>query len=98
MQSINAHPSNVSTHSNNSQHISRAPSVNGSTHNSVVGSITPRVLNIIDDTVVNQVIEIHEIVESAAATTTTTTTEQTPLNMNAPQNLIQPPEEDDGFM
>ena len=97
MQSINAHPSNVSTHSNNSQHISRAPSVNGSTHNSVVGSITPRVLNIIDDTVVNQVIEIHEIVESADSTTTTTT-EQMPLNMNAHQNLIQPPEEDDGFM
>ena len=98
IQSINTHPSNVSTHNNNSQHVSRAPSVNGSTHNSVVGSVTPRVLNIIDDTVVNQVIEIHEIVESPPSTTTTTTTEQQPLNMNVNQNLIQPPEDDDGFM
>jgi hypothetical protein len=41
--------------------MSRAPSVNGSTHNSVIGSNTPRILNINEDNTANQVIEVHEI-------------------------------------
>ena len=53
----------ASVRSNNgSQHVSRAPSVNGSTHNSVVDSNTPRVLNNIEDNTANQIIEVHEIV------------------------------------
>ena len=52
----------ASVHSNNgSQRASRAPSVNGSTHNSVIGSNTPRVLNSNEDNTANQSIEIHEI-------------------------------------
>jgi hypothetical protein len=62
----NIHPSGASAASvrsnNGSQHVSRAPSVNGSTHNSVVGSNTPRVLNNIEDNNANQIIEVQEIV------------------------------------
>jgi hypothetical protein len=71
--SNNIHPSNASAASvrsnNGSQHVSRAPSVNGSTHNSVVGSNTPRVLNSIEDNNANQIIEVHEIVSVDIAQT-----------------------------
>jgi hypothetical protein len=53
----------ASARSNNgSQHASRAPSVNGSTHNSVIGSNTPRLLNNNDDDNANQIIEVQEII------------------------------------
>ena len=55
----------ASARSNNgSQHASRAPSVNGSTHNSVIGSNTPRLLNNNDDDNANQVIEVQEIINA----------------------------------
>jgi hypothetical protein len=81
---MNNNTNNVSTsspasvHSNNgSQHVSRAPSVNGSTHNSVIGSNTPRILNNIEDNTANQAIEIHEI-----ASVNTTQAQNTQNNQN----------------
>jgi len=53
------------TPGNMSQRISRPHSVAGSTHNSVVGSNTPRNLGDLDTTAPNQVIEIHEIQPAA---------------------------------
>jgi len=59
----NTPPSLNTSHTpgNMSQRISRPHSVAGSTHNSVVGSNTPRNLGDLDTTAPNQVIEIHEI-------------------------------------
>jgi hypothetical protein len=57
-------PSNtnaISTPGNMSQRASRPQSISGSTHNSVIGSNTPRNLGDTETETPNQVIEVHEI-------------------------------------
>jgi hypothetical protein len=77
-----------------SQHVSRPHSVAGSTHNSVIGSNTPRNLGDLETTASNQVIEIHEIQQpELAPPALVIPTENLQININ---NIpLQNPEDDD---
>ena len=87
----NATPNASHSHTpgNMSQHISRPHSVAGSTHNSIIGSNTPRNLGDLEPTAPNQTIEIHEIQQPALVLPT----ENLQINVN---NIpSQNPEDDD---
>jgi hypothetical protein len=77
-----------------SQRVSRPHSVAGSTHNSVIGSNTPRNLGDLETTAPNQTIEIHEIQQPALAPPVQVLpTENLQINMN---NIpLQNTEDDD---
>jgi hypothetical protein len=82
------------TPGNMSQRVSRPHSVAGSTHNSVIGSNTPRNLGDLEPTASTQVIEIHEIQQpTLAPPALALPTENLQLNVN---NIpLQNPEDDD---
>jgi hypothetical protein len=88
-------PTPTHGHGTNSQHLSKPPSLAGSTHNSVMGAYTPRNINELDNNASNQVIEIHEIDSSIPAASFENLSSNLNLNLNSNTNINPNPNPDD---
>jgi hypothetical protein len=93
-------PTPTHGHGTNSQHLSKPPSLAGSTHNSVMGAYTPRNINELDNNnsnnnASNQVIEIHEIESSIPAASFENLPPNLNLNPNSNTNINPNPNPDD---